>query len=143
MSDPEIASAFKDPDFEPIAKNIQRDLTILTDPMNRLKDDLEANPKAAKVAMELLPKIQKLLAPSPTHSTISPIPKPMWSNQNDLPRLPLPSVESTIELFLEVAETLVDSETFESTKEKAETFKEEAKGLQRKLEKVRNNLPTP
>jgi len=147
MSDPEIAAAFKDPDFKDISKKIQRDLTILADPMNRLKEDLEANPKAAKVAATLLPKIQKLLEPTPppsASSSLSPSPtppKPMWANQNDLPRLPLPSIYSTVELFLEVAETLVSPETFKKTKVKAEAFKSLAVPLQKKLEKVDRNSP--
>jgi len=78
MSDPEIAAAFKDPDFKDISKKIQRDLTILADPLNRLKEDLDANPKAAKVAARLLPKIQKLLEPTPPPSA-SPSPSPSES----------------------------------------------------------------
>ncbi|GMH78400.1 hypothetical protein TrLO_g6307, partial [Triparma laevis f. longispina] len=69
LRDPEIAAAFQDPDFKDIAKKIQRDLTILIDPMESLKDDLEGNPKAAEVARTLLPKIQKLLAPTPPASS--------------------------------------------------------------------------
>ncbi|GMH89456.1 hypothetical protein TrST_g7348 [Triparma strigata] len=78
MSDPEIAGAFKDPDFKDIARKIQRDLTILADPMNRLKEDLEANPKAAEVAARLLPKIQRLLEPTPPPSAY-PSPSPSES----------------------------------------------------------------
>jgi hypothetical protein len=46
-----------------------------------------------------------------------------------------------LQLFLEVAETLVSPETFKKTKVKAEAFKSLAVPLQKKLEKVDRNSP--
>ena len=63
--------------------------------------------------------------------------KNMWKNQSKLPRLPLPSLESTVTLFLEVAETIVDEETFERTKAAATSFLTvEGPGLQEKLKLI-------
>ena len=61
----------------------------------------------------------------------------MWKNQASLPRLPLPSVENSMKLFLEVAEPIVDKATFEMTKKAAEDFlKQDAKALQEQLKAI-------
>ncbi|GMH58817.1 hypothetical protein TL16_g02692 [Triparma laevis f. inornata] len=61
----------------------------------------------------------------------------MWKNQASLPRLPLPSPEQSMKLFLEVTETLVDSKIFEQTKLKVNQFlKEDAPTLQEKLKAI-------
>ncbi|GMH96440.1 hypothetical protein TrST_g14202 [Triparma strigata] len=65
-----------------------------------------------------------------------PVPN-MWKNQASLPRLPLPSPEQSMQLFLEVTETLVDAKTFELTKAKVDEFlREDAQTLQERLKAI-------
>jgi len=46
----------------------------------------------------------------------------MFKNQHDLPRLPLPSLEDTCELFLEVASTVVNEDKFKKTRSAVTSF---------------------
>jgi len=46
----------------------------------------------------------------------------MWKNQKGLPRLPLPSLENSIKLLLEVTETLVTADVFSDTQRAAADF---------------------
>ena len=169
LKDPEIAAAFKNPDLKDIVKKIQKDPTILADPMNRLKDEIEASPAAKEAAFELLPKLQALLpasspasssasspAPSPTPTpssstttttttttTTAAATLPMWENQSDLPRLPIPDLSATHDLFLEAVEPILSPDTYAATKASAGSFfsSSEATALQSALAKVDDAAP--
>lgn len=64
MKDPVIAKALTNRAFVPILLKIKADPSILFNPMERLKDDLAANPAAAVAAKEILPKIKAMLSKS-------------------------------------------------------------------------------
>ena len=63
MKDPVIAKAMANPSFAPIMMKIKSDPSILSNPLERLKEDLAANPAAAKAAKEILPKLKAMLSP--------------------------------------------------------------------------------
>ena len=149
MKDPVIAKAMANPSFAPIMMKIKSDPSILSNPLERLKEDLAANPAAAKAAKEILPKLKAVLSKvqtsSRTHKSAQPpddAVKPMWRNQADLPRLPIPDLESTQELFLEVSETIVSRNVFKDLKAKTNAFfSSDAAALQAKLVKIDENHP--
>jgi hypothetical protein len=137
MKEPAIAKAFANPVFKPIVAKITADPTILSDPLNRLSSDLVSDPEISAVAQFIFPKIQAIV--EKVNSDPPPQPKgpSMWSNQADLPRLPIPELSATRDLFLEVVEPIVTPVTFEFTKEKAEAFfSGPAAKLQAKLEEI-------
>lgn len=59
-----------------ITKKIMKDPTILANPMERLKEDLAANPEAAAAAKQLLPKLKALLPTSAPPADVLETPKP-------------------------------------------------------------------
>jgi len=118
MADPKIAKAFADPKLAPITKRIMKNPSLLSNPLENFKGEMAADPELAALAQELLPKLGKLLEPrtlkesspykspvsspsvshSPTNSISGSDSRVMYKNQADLPRLPLPSVEDTLEV---------------------------------------------
>lgn len=61
---------------------------------------------------------------------------PLYENQNDLPRLPIPSIEETLERFLPTALPLAkNEEEVRALREACEAFPEQAKILQERLKR--------
>ena len=124
---------------------------------------LSADKELAKLAKQLLPKLRELTTPrtekesspyaspanSPPQSPPNTVetaasprgPSVMYKNQQDLPRLPLPDLEDTCELFLEVTQTVVDSASYETTKKAVADFLSgSGPKLHKKLTEI-DNLP--
>ena len=151
MKDPEIVKAFSNPKLSPLTAKIMADPSVLADPMKAFATELAADPELAALAGELLPKLAKLGKPR-TKKEASPYTSPnvsrsnspaatnMYKNQADLPRLPLPSLEDTCELFLEVTQTVVNQEEYEETKSAVASFlKTAGPKLHAQLEKIDND----
>jgi len=87
--------------------------------------------------------LKALYAAPVVERTPTPPPPPnMWKNQPNLPRLPVPPLEHTMKLYLEVAEALVTPEEFKATSAAAKSFLTgDGPVLQEKLKLIDDKAP--
>jgi len=139
--DPVLGKAMMDPKFQPYIKAITANPSLLSNSMGGLKEmtekDEEGKDMAGMVIQRLGVVIGKMAkenkkakeekeiegggASEDAKSTTS-VGKIMYSNQSDLPKLPLPDLDNTKKMLLECLEPVAKDETWEETERKVEVF---------------------
>ena len=142
-----------DPKFQPYVKAITENPELLADDMKGLKEMVKKDKDGkavAGMALERLSVVMKKMQAkdqSPAKDSSPPTSTSvghMYSNQADLPRLPMPELDNTKEMLMEVLKPISTDAEWKTTEKKVLTFfEEQAVGLQKTLEKTdKENMET-